>query len=767
LQEADKGYIKTERSDPIWSSKFRILKAEVYLRQGDAKQSVELLTAESPAQLPIDFVLHKKILQAEAFCRLNQLQKSDTILGEVELQIPSNRQNILAELALTRGRCASGNRELAKRFYTSAAKLSHGGDGLVEASALVNQGFILLQERDYAAAKYQLGRALAVTDSSWIREKAFGNLAEVYAEVGDWRQSMSLAEQAEKLAAQIENDGDRKKWLIDLGRAHLVLREYDKAEPSFAQALAIARHLKDEDGKSRCLNNLTQLALRRHDLVGAERYSQEESVLNLTAERKAYVTFDAAKIAMERRDFAQAELLLKQVLAAKIDDSLRLTTQRELGNVYWQENKFIAADRTFLEAINNAEIAMCKVPPEHRMSFLDVDPFYDSYVRFLISQSKPVDSLKIAERGRAQILFEALRETHCAQSTFGLTSIQATLKKRNQIALAYSLTDDESFLWLITPTQLKVFHLPSHRLLRPQIDAYKQEVVERPRGIEDSPGLQELYKTLVQPAERVIPKGSRVVVIPSKILCLVNFEALVVPGDHPHYWIEDVEVETASSLALLGRSRPAGSKTATRKKELFMLGAPIPADSSLPVLKHAEEEMDRVRSHFPAGQEIIASGKDAVPRAYRASKPGQFRLIHIDAHSLPSELSPLDSFIVLSPSPENSYKLYAHEVEETPLQSELVTISACYSAGTRWYQGEGMVGLGWAFLRAGSHQVVASLWAVDEASTPQLMDDFYGELSKGKPAAEALRAAKLKMLHSADFHKRPYYWASLQLYTGS
>jgi CHAT domain-containing protein len=100
------------------------------------------------------------------------------------------------------------------------------------------------------------------------------------------------------------------------------------------------------------------------------------------------------------------------------------------------------------------------------------------------------------------------------------------------------------------------------------------------------------------------------------------------------------------------------------------------------------------------------------------------------------------------------------------LHADLVTISACYSAG-EIHSGEGLVGLAWAFMRAGSHQVVAALWEVDDSVMPKLMDDFYGELDRHKSAAESLRFAKLAVLHSNDFHRKPYYWASLQLYTGS
>jgi len=117
---------------------------------------------------------------------------------------------------------------------------------------------------------------------------------------------------------------------------------------------------------------------------------------------------------------------------------------------------------------------------------------------------------------------------------------------------------------------------------------------------------------------------------------------------------------------------------------------------------------------------------------------------------------------------DKSFKLYARNIKDIrPLRAVLVTISACYGAGEKTYSGDGLVGLAWAFMRAGSHQVVGALWEVDDSIMPKLMDDFYGELDRHKSVAEALRSAKLAVLHSKDFHRKPYYWASLQLYTGS
>ncbi len=102
-----------------------------------------------------------------------------------------------------------------------------------------------------------------------------------------------------------------------------------------------------------------------------------------------------------------------------------------------------------------------------------------------------------------------------------------------------------------------------------------------------------------------------------------------------------------------------------------------------------------------------------------------------------------------------------------PLQARLVTISACYGSGLRSYVGEGLVGLACAFLRAGAHGVIAALWQADDAATPLLMDRLYGELEAGRTPDEALRTAKLSLIHSTSVYRKPFYWGAFQLYAGS
>jgi CHAT domain-containing protein len=242
-----------------------------------------------------------------------------------------------------------------------------------------------------------------------------------------------------------------------------------------------------------------------------------------------------------------------------------------------------------------------------------------------------------------------------------------------------------------------------------------------------------------------------------------------------HYWIEDVTIANASSLRVLSAARADKTK---RDRSLLLVGNSVAPNDKYPELPKAAVQMETVARHFPSTGQRIFTREQATPAAYLASNPAQFSYIHFVAHGTASRLSPLDSAIVLSKiafsktarstnnTDSDSFKLYARDIIRHPLRADLVTISACYGAGERAYSGEGLVGLSWAFLRAGAHNVVAALWEATDASTEQLMDKFYDELDKGAEPDAALRTAKLSLLRGSGFHS-PFYWAPFQLYAGS
>jgi CHAT domain-containing protein len=217
---------------------------------------------------------------------------------------------------------------------------------------------------------------------------------------------------------------------------------------------------------------------------------------------------------------------------------------------------------------------------------------------------------------------------------------------------------------------------------------------------------------------------------------------------------------------MLAASRPTVSRA---RGKLLLIGDPVVPDPKYPRLPNAAQEMQSVSENFPGPLTQRFAAHDATPLAYLTSKPERFSYIHFVAHGTASELSPLDSAVVLSKSTaeQDSFKLYARDVIAHPLRADLVTISACYGSGIKPYTGEGLVGLSWAFLRAGAHHVVGALWAVSDDSTPRLMEQFYKGLSKGRSPEDALRDAKLSLLRSDTIFRKPFYWAPFQLYSGS
>lgn len=90
--------------------------------------------------------------------------------------------------------------------------------------------------------------------------------------------------------------------------------------------------------------------------------------------------------------------------------------------------------------------------------------------------------------------------------------------------------------------------------------------------------------------------------------------------------------------------------------------------------------------------------------------------------------------------------------------TELVVLSACETGLGENQVGEGVFGLRRAFAIAGAEQLVLSLWKVDDEATLSLMTHFYTELANGKPAATAMRSARLRVMSVAST-SHPFFWA--------
>ncbi|HUS07049.1 MAG TPA: CHAT domain-containing protein, partial [Bryobacteraceae bacterium] len=364
-----------------------------------------------------------------------------------------------------------------------------------------------------------------------------------------------------------------------------------------------------------------------------------------------------------------------------------------------------------------------------------------------MSQQKTEKALEVVEASRARLLSANLG------SPAGAAFRDAAAQSGASI-LTFWLAPSQSYVWVLTRGKITPFRIPGEEKITALVEAHSRFIqnLRDPLTSENPPGA-ELFKVLLGEASKLIPREGKAIIVPDGALNTLNFETLPVSSPQPHYWIEDVQLSLSPSLAVLGRAAQAPA----RLSSALLIGDPAGGAVALPF---AAREIEVIRQRVASSNPTLFTGTAATPAAYAGA--GRYRLIHFASHATANRESPLDSAVLLSGG-----KLYVRDIAKVPLVADLVTVSACRSAGARTYGGEGLVGFAWAFLRAGAKNVVAGLWDVNDASTARLMDDMYAGLDLGRTPAEALRSAKLHMIRSPGAYRKPYYWAPFQLYTRS
>ena len=737
------------------------------------KESLALLSRPLPPQFASsDFAVWQKMTQGAVLASLDRYDESERFLIEAETLAKASQVDLLGEVALRKGSLAVRRDDLitAQSEYSQAlATARMRGDSYLEASALGNLGLVAIKQEhydesiDWNRSALQLSKSLNAEASV---SKIQGNMGWGYFEMGDLENALAYYKQAEESASHAGLSSDRVYWGMNIGSVYFAQKNYDSAQRAYQNAIDLAGKLGDEGTQAECYENLALVAVETGQLDLAQRYNEKAVSFVLEHPDRVLSGIISGRIAERKSNFAQAERAFEAVIAdADAPTALRWEAQARLAEVYASEGRHSDADRQFRAAINTIAKAQYSVRNEElRLSFLsNAILFYNDYIEFLISQNTIDAALRVAEVSRAQTLAEGLGMS--SQISFPIPNFQPRLvaQRFGATLLFYWLGEKRSYLWAITRSGVSLFTLPPASEIEPLVKSYREALLG-PRDMMETANPQgvKLYEILVAPAQKLIAPGSRVIILPDAGLYGLNFETLLNRKPQLHYWIEDTVVAYANSLVLLGASV---NQPPARTKKLLLVGNPISPSAEFPDLPQAGTEMTDVERYFAAPDRTVLSRQEATASAYLESKPAQYSFIHFVAHGTASRASPLDSAVILSKQGD-SYKLYARDIVTQPLHANLVTISACHGAGERTYSGEGLVGLTWAFLRAGAHGVIAALWEVNDNSTPELMDDLYAEIQKGSAPDAALHHAKLKLLHSGTVYQKPFYWAPFEIYLG-
>ena len=767
-----------------WGLKFRLLDAEILLRQSHPKEAVALLTGgDGPFPTQGDLAIKRDVLCGLAHFRLGQPQESDRELREARRLAESAHSALIGDVLRAEAlvqRDSGHSDEAMEKFKDSLAAARQSGDSLLQASDLVDIGYGSLQSGHYDQALALSQGAAQFAQSIQARRQlqlALGNIGWAYVNLGDYDNAIANFQAAEQQAKEINMTDIRVFWLQDAGLAAYRLGNLDEARHYDEEALKSALTLPAADATDQIVNIQTNLALLldgQGQTDEARKYS--DAAMATARESKdinvvAYATFLQGLLA-RHAEVSDAERLLMQAWQMTTDLEIRMDAENALANMYRGGGQQRQAELWYRRSIKTFEKNRSSVQNVvlRLSSFGYGDAIYRDYAQFLIDSHRPIEALQLLDRSRARTLEEGLGVDVAADAQDkGVADPKAVARKLNAEILFYSLGPENSHLWVITAHETRLFVLPKQRDIQSLVEEYQRDIQKSGDPLQTVPvSATALYDALIKPAAAMIPNASRIYILPDGVLHGLNFETLLEPtADGFKYWIEDVTVTVTSSIRILSRLSALPAHAATR--DLLLIGDPVQAEREFEALPNASAEMQRIQEHFPPEGPTVFDQSRAVPAAYAQSAPDQFRYIHFVAHGTASRLSPLDSAVILSPAPQDSedFKLYARDIVHHPLQARLVTVSACYGSGLRTYAGEGLVGLAWAFLRAGAHNVIAALWQADDAATPLLMDRLYGELQAGATPDAALRTAKLSLIHSSSVYRKPFYWGAFQLYAGS
>jgi CHAT domain-containing protein len=610
----------------------------------------------------------------------------------------------------------------------------------------------------YSKEALEIGRRIG---SDLMVVRSLNNLGLCYTTIGDYDSALEYLKQAESLAPKRHLRDDIWINYTNLGNIYFYLHDYGSAVRFYTQALGLARQLQNRSSIAILLANLGEAAMEQGDIAGAERFNAE--ALRLKRELKDETTVQRSEVLAARILSAQGRLdestaLFQALLKAGEIEEIVWESHSGLADIYRKQKRAADAEREFRAAISVVEKSKATLKLEQsRITFqTHISELYNGYVAFLAESGRKREALLAADRSRATTLAQRIGRDVGHRDP----DPQQLSRETRSVLVSYWLGREASFLWVTTSAGVEQFRLPPQAEIEAMLDEY-QRVVESPRDVlRDASGTgAALWRILIGPAQRLIPRGSRVLLVADRGLHRLNFETLIAPDPFPHFWIEDVTITVAPSFGAL---RPTPAEPAA--DSILLMGDPAPASQEFPALANSATEIAGISALFPDSGRVVLTGAEATPPAYFQSNPSRFRFIHFAAHATANRVSPLDSAVVFAPSGQD-FRLYARDLAKAPLNADLVTISACRSAGARAYAGEGLVGFTWAFLGAGARNVIAGLWKVEDASTSQVMLQLYRELRLGRAPAEALRDAKLGLLRSGTAYRRPFYWAPFLLYT--
>ncbi|MDD2897703.1 MAG: CHAT domain-containing protein [Desulfuromonadaceae bacterium] len=615
------------------------------------------------------------------------------------------------------------------------------------ATTLNNIGLVQRESGDFANALETLGKALVIDrkiGSRWAMAYDLRNLGQTRLKMGDSTTALQQFTEAADLAAAIGDKVNGAKIHLARGDAETELKQTAAAEASYRKALEIADALLLREVRWRALFGLARLQKNAGDLSAAVISFQQalETVEGLRAEIRldqlkdgfladkmdVYSGLVGLLVDLHRGDeaFAVAERSRSRNLIDILGRqrmSLSASADQEL---YDRQNRL---KEQLLEQENLS--AQAATPQERARYSQALEKLRGDYQDLLID----------IERKRPELL------SLVKVSPTTLDDVRKLLEP-GVVLLSYYQLPDRLLCWKIDRERVTlIVQNISAKDVSAKISSYRR-MLQNLEPLEKQS--RELYDLLVaQPLAESGPLRS-IGIIPHGSLHYLSFATL---NDGRDYLIDRQNLFYLPAASVFKYT--LARRSAGKMLHVLAIGNPDLGNSSLD-LPFAEREAGTLRWNYP---DVTILTRERATESWIREHISEFGVIHIASHGEFDPVNPLFSAIRLAKDSKADGKLQAEEIFGLDIKADLVVLSACQTGLGDIRSGDDVVGMNRAFVFAGTHSLMSSLWRVSDVSTAILMKQFYRDyMTYGK--AESLTRA---MQHVKNRYPHPGYWGAFVL----
>jgi len=762
-------------------------KGSVYLGMGQRQKALELYALALPLLVTVENkggAARTLANMGSAYVGLGENEKALDVLNRALALLKDMNDKLgVARTLNTIGKMYFdlGNTQKAFDNLSQAAMFFQEiGDAQGEAGALTNLGMTYSLRGEKLKALELFDQALTrskVTGDQNLKGIILNDIGLTYIDLGDKEKALSYIDQGRAVHEAIGNQEGVSMALNNIGSVNLLRGEYTKALENFGKALTLMSALGLKRGEASALNNIMHawesLGNNRLAIVYGKRSINKRQELRQAIqgfEKQTQLSFlgtiegtykTLADIMISEGRIAEARTVLDLLkdeeyrqLTRSTDENGTIPYSKAEAELIAKIDNLVALERerTDLQRIETRTDEQNIRLEQLRAAIAVANKAFEDSMNALSRVDSSTTS-RVDEILGGQEIQSALSELR-KETKSGVVALYTVLGSEEAKETGVNSTSKKSFGWVImvTDKSYKAYPIDTQELsknvfqFRTALSSDKYD--PRPLGEKI---YTSIFRQTSEKQKRTLEEDLRdyLSVYKDKTIMwsldgVLRYIPMAALHDGRKYLVEDYR-----SLVFTKQSFLWLTKENQPKWQALGFGVSDKRENFEP-LPGVKAELEKI-INTPDRHTGILNGNIALNDNFKKEiffnsiEEGKYPVVHIASHYSFNPAQQESSFLVLGDG-----RLTFGELKDNKNlfgRIDLLTLSACETGVT----GDGKEAEGFAYLAQslGAKSVIASLWKISDAGTPELMIRFY-RLRKDNPKmskGEAFRQAQLSLLN--------------------